>query len=211
MGYPAHALRLAIDDAVAALHLPSGARVVDFGCGAKPYRSAFGPDADYIGADLPGNEDADVEIRDGVVDLPDASVDLVLSTQVLEHVPDPDAYLREAQRLLRPGGRLLLTTHGVMFYHPHPTDFWRWTTDGLTQIVSRAGLATQSITHLLGAVPLGLWLVMMNLQIHLPRGLRHVLVSAFNVLIRWSDRAEWSTFRADFVYVVLAERPLSDD
>lgn len=207
MGYPLDLLRNTLDSTVYGLALPTGARVLDFGCGERPYREVFGTDVEYIGADLPDNDQADIAIVNGVVDLPDGSVDLVLSTQVLEHVADPDAYLDECHRLLRPGGRLLLTTHGVMFYHPHPNDYWRWTHDGLTKIVSRAHLDLSSITPLLGAVPLGLWLVMMNVQAKLPRGLRHVVVGLFNLLIRWSNRGEWSTYRADFDYVVVAQRP----
>lgn len=206
MGYPTILLRDAVEDSVAALDLPSNARVLDFGCGLKPYRAVFGPDVDYVGADLPGSETADVEIRDGVVDLPDESFDLVLSTQVLEHVTDPDAYLSEARRLVRSEGHLLLTTHGVMFYHPHPTDLWRWTVEGLTSIMTRAGLTPRSISPLLGAVPLGLWLVMMNIQIKLPPGIRHAFVSFFNLAIRWANRRDWDTYRADLVYVVLAQR-----
>lgn len=205
MGYPIAQLRGAVHDAVSALDLSPGTRVLDYGCGDKPYRSAFGPEITYLGADLPENDEADVQINGGVVDLPDGSVDLIISTQVLEHVPDPNAYLVEARRLLRPGGRVLLTTHGVMFYHPHPTDFWRWTADGLTTVMTRARLRTTSVTPVLGAVPLGLWLVMMNLQAKLPRGLRHVIVSLFNLAIRWTNRLDWNTYRADFVYVVLAE------
>ena len=209
MGYPAILLRGAVTDSVAALDLPSHARVLDFGCGLQPYRAVFDSGVEYVGADLPGNDTADVEINEGIVDLPDESFDLVLSTQVLEHVTDPDAYLREARRLLRPGGHLLLTTHGVMFYHPHPTDLWRWTAEGLTDITTRAGLAPASISPLLGAVPLGMWLVMMNLQIKMLPGLRHIFVSLFNLAIRWANRKEWDTYRADLVYVVLAQRTTS--
>ena len=209
-GYPLAVLRRAIEVEVCALDLPSGARVLDFGCGVQPYRSVFGPEVHYIGADLPGNDEADVQINDGVVDLPEESIDLVISTQVLEHVGDPDAYLNECRRVLRPGGRLLLTTHGVMFYHPHPTDHWCWTTDGLTSVITRARLGPTSLNPLLGAVPVGLWLIMMNLQAKLPPGLRHVVVSMFNLAIRWTDKVDWNTYRADFVYVVLAEREMTD-
>jgi SAM-dependent methyltransferase len=191
---------------VSELALEPGARVLDFGCGDQPYRAIFGTDVDYIAADLPGNPDADIVIDGGRVGLPDESVDLVFSSQVLEHVADPGAYLAECRRVLRPGGTLLLSTHGVMFHHPHPTDFWRWTTEGLASVVDDSGLRLNSLTPLMGAVPLGLWLLMLNIQAKLPQGIRHGFVSVLNLLIAWSDRREWPRYRADFVYVVNAQR-----
>ncbi len=60
----------------------------------------------------------------------------MLSTQVLEHVTDPRLYLAECHRVLRPGGPLLLSTHGIMVYHPDPVDYWRWTGAGLQRAVT---------------------------------------------------------------------------
>ena len=65
--------------------------VVDVGCGTMPYRPIFEPyAAKYLGVDLPSNPRADVHIgQDGRITLPNAVADLVLSTQVLEHVESP--------------------------------------------------------------------------------------------------------------------------
>src|SRR5436305_8057046 len=44
------------------LAIPSDGRVLDYGCAELPYRSMFGPDVELVGADLPGNAHATVEI-----------------------------------------------------------------------------------------------------------------------------------------------------
>lgn len=118
--------------------------VIDLGCGSKPYSPLFaGP---YLGVDLTslhGKPDAIGTAEQ----TPFASgcAETVLSTQQLEHVSDPRLVLREARRLLKPGGTLLLSTHGVWPYHPDPADRWRWTEDGLRAEVARSGLAVDRI------------------------------------------------------------------
>src|SRR2546421_231615 len=113
-----------LENVVSRFALPAtsaGSRVLDYGCAARPYRPLFGPAIEYVGADLEGNPLADVLLNaDGSVPLPEAHFDLVLSTQVLEHVADPALYVSECHRLLKPGGTLVITTHGIMFYHPDP-------------------------------------------------------------------------------------------
>ncbi|MCE9533805.1 MAG: class I SAM-dependent methyltransferase, partial [Planctomycetes bacterium] len=105
--------------------------VADFGCGDRPYESLFTQaGCRYIACDLDGP--VDVKIVPGQrLDIADGSVDGVVSFQVLEHVWDIQWYLSECNRILKPGGWLLLSTHGTWLFHPHPTDFRRWTRPGL--------------------------------------------------------------------------------
>ncbi len=70
---------------------------------------------------------------------PDASVDLILCTQVLEHVKTPWVAMREFQRILKPGGQLLITIPHIWFYHPHPGDYWRVTQEGIVTLCTEAG------------------------------------------------------------------------
>lgn len=115
-------------------------RVLDFGCGGSPYRELFSGEI-YHRADFPGFADLDFEFgEDSAIATPDAGYDLVLSTQVLEHVREPARYLAECARLLRPGGRLILSTHGLFEEHGCPYDFQRWTADGLRLAIERSGL-----------------------------------------------------------------------
>lgn len=114
-------------------------QLLDYGCGGSPYRQLFKA-KDYLRADYVDSGDLDCVItRDGKVSLPDNSCDGVLSTQVLEHVFSPRTYLAEAFRVLRPGGRMILTTHGVWEEHGCPYDFRRWTYDGLRREFEEAG------------------------------------------------------------------------
>ena len=113
----------------------AGYRVLDVGCGPKPYYPFFAERAsEYVGVDVVENPAA--ELRGSVEALPveDASFDLVLCTQVLEHCDDPAQAVRELRRVTAPGGRVLASTHGVQVYHPSPEDYWRWTHAGLRRL-----------------------------------------------------------------------------
>jgi SAM-dependent methyltransferase len=121
-------------------------RVLDAGCGARPYRRLFpGP---YIGSDL-GRGHGDPDVIAAAEDLPVRSggADAVLSTQILEHVEDPARALTEFRRVLRPGGTLLLSTHGVWIHHPDPHDYWRWTEEGLIRLFEQQGFTVERVHH----------------------------------------------------------------
>lgn len=113
--------------------------LLDYGCGSSPYRSLF-PRADYRRADFLDIDQPDYRLESNSrVPEKDGLFDLVLSTQVLEHVPEPQIYLSECFRLLKPGGKVFLTTHGVFKDHGCPYDFQRWTADGLKLALEKTG------------------------------------------------------------------------
>jgi SAM-dependent methyltransferase len=111
-----------------------GLRVLDVGCGDRPYEQLLTGAAEIVGFDVPGNPHADLHGSIDALPVEDASFDVVLCLQVLEHVPDPAAAVRELRRVVRPGGRVLLSTHGIYPYHPNPDDLWRWTHQGLERL-----------------------------------------------------------------------------
>jgi SAM-dependent methyltransferase len=116
------------------------ARVLDVGCGVKPYYPYFEPWASrYVGVDIVENPAADLLGPVEALPVDDASFDLVLCNQVLEHCDDPAQAVRELHRVTAPGGRVLASTHGVMVYHPSPNDLWRWTHVGLARLFEQNG------------------------------------------------------------------------
>jgi len=127
-------------DQAAAAHAAYGPyRVLDVGCGRKQYKPLFAPYASsYIGVDHVDNPTA--ELKGAIEELPieDGSFDVVICSQVLEHCDDPVKAVSELRRVTSPGGRVLATTHGVMPYHPSPTDYWRWTHSGLEKLFAES-------------------------------------------------------------------------
>lgn len=174
--YHLRALRYALMEESSESMAQNGAKktLVDLGCGSMPYRELFEPLVKkYIGVDLPANRGADLHFDEyGKVPLDDASVDIVLSSQVLEHVPSPSAYLSEAHRLLERGGLLFLSTHGYWMYHPDPTDYWRWTRDGLRMEIERAGFRIEHIRGVMNLASSGLQLFQDGISGYLPVILR---------------------------------------
>jgi SAM-dependent methyltransferase len=117
----------------------AGKRVLDVGCGVKPYYPWFSDAASYVGVDVQENPHADLHGAIEALPVEDESYDVVIATQVLEHVDDPSTAVRELYRVTAPGGRVLASTHGVMVYHPNPVDYWRWTHAGLARLFAGAG------------------------------------------------------------------------
>jgi SAM-dependent methyltransferase len=200
------ALRELADD----LSLSDGARVLDYGCADMPYRDFFGPGIEYVGADLPGNHQAKVILKaDGTLPLTDESFDAVLSTQVLEHVQDPRVYLRECRRVLRPGGRLLLSTHGIFPYHPDPVDLWRWTGEGLRREVEGAGLEIVRFEGIIGMAATGLQLVQDAISYRIRRNWVSWLALVVQPIVAFLDRFETQTSLGHNaqVFALVALRP----
>jgi SAM-dependent methyltransferase len=210
LAFIVRALPRTIEELSADLRAEPGCTVLDYGCAEAPYRRLFPADASYLAADLPGNEHATVELNaDGTVPVPDGSCDIVLSTQALEHVSDPELYLSECHRVLRPGGRMLLTTHGVMPYHPDPVDYWRWTCAGLEREVTATGFEVTRFEGIMGLASCGLQLFQDGIYYHLPRPLHAMLALCVQSLIAGVERIQGPEGRRlnALVFALVAQRP----
>jgi SAM-dependent methyltransferase len=123
-------------------HNVSG-RLLDVGCGTKPYKSLFKVES-YIGLDIDTPETRENKIADDFYDgaifpYPTNSFDSAICNQVLEHVFNPEQFIREINRVLRPGGRLLLTIPFVWDEHEQPHDYARYSSFGLQALLTKNG------------------------------------------------------------------------
>src|SRR5262245_60287595 len=149
--------------AIAELATAASGRLLDVGVGDRPYADLFAPYVSrYVGVEYPPaceNLAPGVTRRLhaglGIVDtwcdghhLPfaDGTFDTVLSLEVFEHVPDPDRMLAEMHRVLRPGGKLLVTVPFLSLQHALPYDFWRYTPQGLRAMLEDAGFTVERTT-----------------------------------------------------------------
>lgn len=118
-------------------------RILDVGCGEKPYRELVGADpAGYVGADHDALPPKTPDVCTDVLRLPfrDGSFDTVFSTQVLEHVRDPFTMYSEMTRVLRPGGHLIVTAPQSWPLHEEPYDFFRYTRYAFEEFARRNSL-----------------------------------------------------------------------
>ena len=119
-------------------------RLLDVGCGTKPYQKLFVAAVNYVGLeyDSPANrvaKRADYFYDGNTFPFDAASYDGVICNQVLEHVFNPDQFLHEISRVLKPGGDLLLTVPFVWDEHEQPWDYARYSSFGLRSLLERNG------------------------------------------------------------------------
>jgi SAM-dependent methyltransferase len=118
-------------------------RLLDVGCGKKPYAAWVEGVERHFGVDMPSTMHGveKVDVWASVLALPFAAdtFDSLLCTELLEHVPDPAKGLKEMARVGRPGALLLLTVPASEQLHEKPHDYCRFTCYGLEYLLAEAG------------------------------------------------------------------------
>src|SRR5262249_12485851 len=118
-------------------------RTIDVGCGTRPYERLFRC-TEYVGLelDIPENRragKADAFYDGKIFPFDPASFDSAVCNQVLEHVFEPEAFLKEINRVLKPGGCLLLTVPFAWDEHEQPRDYARYSSFGIGALLGRCG------------------------------------------------------------------------
>ncbi|MEP4497622.1 MAG: class I SAM-dependent methyltransferase, partial [Ekhidna sp.] len=133
---------------------------LDFGCGSKPYESIFNAEK-YIGVDIQssGHDHASSKVDDfydgNSLPYPDESFNSIFSSEVFEHVSNIDEMILELNRVLKDGGKMLITIPFAIHEHEIPYDFRRFTTFGIENILNKNGFEIEKIepsNHYLEAI-----------------------------------------------------------
>jgi SAM-dependent methyltransferase len=178
----------------AAKTLSAGQRMLDAGAGDSPYRPLFSH-AHYEAADIckrAAHAYSHVQYVCDLTAIPveDERYDLVLCTQVLEHVPDPRSVLAELRRVVKPGAQLWISAPLSFHEHEVPHDYFRYTRFGWAELLAGAGLELVQLEWLQGYA--GTVAYQLNLARHfLPLNAKHyggglpgVLGSALSLFLR---------------------------
>lgn len=119
--------------------------MLDFGCGAKPYKELFLHCKSYVGVDYEGaghnhnNEEIDFFYDGKSLPFADKKFDCVFASEVFEHLFNLSEILQELNRVMKNGGKLLITCPFVWPEHEKPFDYARYTLFALTDILELNG------------------------------------------------------------------------
>ncbi len=125
-----------------------GVKILDIGAENSPFKK-YVKQMDYFTQDIKQNKTNTIDfigdINNGLSNIKDESFDYILCTQVLEHIKNPDKAFKEYYRMLKPGGRLFLTTHQCFEEHMIPYDYFRFTRYGLRYLGESNGFVLEHI------------------------------------------------------------------
>lgn len=118
-------------------------RLLDVGCGSKPYKNLLQVD-EYVGLEVETvgeikSVEVDVLYDGHQMPFAENYFDCILCNQVLEHVFNPDQFLKELNRVVRVNGLLLLTVPFVWDEHEQPYDYARYSSFGLAHLLQTNG------------------------------------------------------------------------
>ncbi len=142
--HPYYFIRKGLLRGIANLAPELNGTLLDFGCGSKPYHSLFHVEK-YIGIDFenPGhsheNEHIDFFYDGENIPFENHSFDSILCTEVVEHIFNIEVVLKELNRVLKPGGKILITCPFVWNEHEIPHDFARYSKFGIKHIFEKYG------------------------------------------------------------------------
>ncbi len=191
-------------------------KILDVGAGDCPYKKCF-KHILYFSQDVRQNKSRSIDfvgdINTGLNEINDNFFDYILCTQVLEHIKEPKKAFKEFYRVLKPGGKVFLTTHLCFEEHMIPYDYFRFTKYGLKYLGESSGFAMEHIAphggvfHLLAlivdTIPIKIFFKRQSFCYHLYLILFTIPILIFNslcYLLDFLDKEKIMTLNYECVY-----------
>ena len=116
-----------------------GGNLIDIGCGNKPYKNLFKHCKSYIGLEIESENKNSADFTYDGKNFPfeDETFDSAVCSEVLEHVFEPNQFLKEVNRVLKKNGLIILTLPFFWDEHEQPYDYARYTSFGLKYILEK--------------------------------------------------------------------------
>lgn len=150
-------------------------KVVDVGAGRAKYKNYIKKYAEsYITVDDMssdyqfGPNDISPDVVSNILSMPfeDNSFDTVVCTEVLEHVEDPFALMKEISRILKTGGHAIIASGWISAYHKEPKDYWRFSPDTYRLLCDKFNLELIELHKQGGIFTTILYLIRRNIDLN---------------------------------------------
>ena len=162
-------------------------KILDVGAGRAPWKGILPTAVQYVGVDVQEKDDFGMEARSDIllyngINLPfsGAEFDNVMCIEVLEHVPDPVAFLSEVNRVMKPGAALFLTVPWAARIHYVPHDYHRFTRFRLQSLLETSGFKVMCVKERGNDIA-----TVSNKLIVIQMGLLSIGRASLNLLWRW--------------------------
>lgn len=143
LNYPAYLTRRRLYEGITRQAGRMTGKMLDFGCGSKPYKSLFTNVQQYVGLDFENlghshaNEQIDFFYDGKNIPFSDETFDSVFTSEVFEHVFNLEQIIPEIYRVIKKGGNILITCPFAICEHETPNDYARYSSYGLKHLMEK--------------------------------------------------------------------------
>ena len=183
-------------------------RVLNAGAGSREISHLVSGELVNQDISWPGDDRSNIQIYSPlhIIPVADDHFDAILCIAVLEHVENPEEVMAELYRVLKPGGHLVLEVPFLQPEHKVPTDFQRYTRDGLERVVMKHGFRLVRTKGLFTVYHTLYWQA--HIWLHTKRSLFYLLgrIVLLPLLLRRARRSRTYNDRMATGYQILATK-----